>query len=149
MLGCVHLFSELAPEDTRALTEHSKIRTYPANTILINEGDHSDSLFVILDGRVKAYASNENGKDVTLSLMGPGEYFGELALLDDAPRSASVLAHEKTRLFAVSRADLEDLLFVDRDLAYEVLWNFVRTLSRRLRATNDKMTFLATTNKFE
>ena len=44
--------------------------------------------------------------------------------------------------------DLEDLLFVDRDLAYELLWNFVRTLSRRLRATNDKMTFLATTNKF-
>jgi CRP/FNR family cyclic AMP-dependent transcriptional regulator len=51
-------------------------------------------------------------------------------------------------LFVVNRRDLEDLLFVDRDLAYELLWNFVRTLSRRLRATNDKMTFLATTSKF-
>ena len=48
----------------------------------------------------------------------------------------------------VGEEDLEDLLFVDRDLAYELLWNFVRTLSRRLRATNDKMTFLATTSKF-
>ena len=48
----------------------------------------------------------------------------------------------------IHRRDLEDLLFVDRDLAYELLWNWVRTLSRRLRATNDKMTFLATTSKF-
>ena len=67
---------------------------------------------------------------------------------DDAPRSASVIAHEALKLFEVDRQDLDDLLFVDRDLAYELLWNFVRTLSRRLRATNDKMTFLATTNKF-
>ena len=56
--------------------------------------------------------------------------------------------HERCRLFVINRRDLEDLLFVDRDLAYELLWNFVRTLSRRLRATNDKMTFLATTSKF-
>ena len=64
------------------------------------------------------------------------------------PRSATALSHEACRLFVLKRADLEDLLFVDRDLAYELLWKFVRTLSRRLRATNDKMTFLATTNKF-
>jgi CRP-like cAMP-binding protein len=71
-----------------------------------------------------------------------------MSLIDDDSRSATALVHETCRLFEISRRNLEDLLFVDRDLAYELLWNFVRTLSRRLRATNDKMTFLATTNKF-
>jgi CRP/FNR family cyclic AMP-dependent transcriptional regulator len=79
---------------------------------------------------------------------GAGAYFGEMSLIDDATRSATAVCHERCRLFVVNRKDLEDLLFVDRDLAYELLWNWVRTLSRRLRATNDKMTFLATTSKF-
>ena len=64
------------------------------------------------------------------------------------PRSATAVCHEKCRLFVVNLRDLEDLLFVDRDLAYELLWNWVRTLSRRLRATNDKMTFLSVSGKF-
>jgi CRP/FNR family transcriptional regulator, cyclic AMP receptor protein len=77
-----------------------------------------------------------------------GAYFGEMALIDDFPRSAHAIVHEKCRLFVIRKEALEDLLFVDRDLAYELLWNFVRTLSSRLRETNDKMTFLSVTNKF-
>jgi CRP-like cAMP-binding protein len=83
-----------------------------------------------------------------LAVLRPGAYFGEMSLIDDESRSATAIAHEPVRLFVIKRRDLEDLLFVDRDLAYEFLWKMVRTLSRRLRATNDKMTFLATSNKF-
>ena len=61
---------------------------------------------------------------------------------------AHAIAHEKCRLFTLSKEDLERLLFVDRDLAYELLWNIVRTLSARLREANDKMTFLSVATKF-
>jgi CRP-like cAMP-binding protein len=71
-----------------------------------------------------------------------------MALIDDFPRSADARAHEACRLFVIRKEHLEDLLFVDRDLAYDLLWNFVRTLSSRLRETNDKMTFLAASSRF-
>ena len=71
-----------------------------------------------------------------------------MSLIDESPRSADAKAHEDTELFVIRKEDLEDLLFVDRDLAYDLLWNFVRTLSGRLRETNDKMTFLAVSNRF-
>ena len=83
-----------------------------------------------------------------LAVLRAGAYFGEMALIDDFPRCADARAHEDCRLFVIRKEDLEDLLFVDRDLAYELLWNFVRTLAARLRETNDKMTFLAVTNRF-
>ena len=83
-----------------------------------------------------------------LAVLGPGAAFGEMSLIDDFPRSADARAHEPCKLFVVRKEDMEDLLFVDRDLAYDLLWSFVRTLSSRLRETNDKMTFMAVTSKF-
>jgi len=83
-----------------------------------------------------------------LAILKGGDYFGEMALIDDFPRSADARIHETARLFVISKEQLEQLLFIDRDLAYELLWNFVRTLSNRLRETNDKMTFLAASSRF-
>ena len=80
--------------------------------------------------------------------MKAGAYFGEMALIDDFPRSAHAIVHEKCRLFVIRKEDLEDLLFVDRDLAYELLVELRAHASGRLRETNDKMTFLSVTNKF-
>lgn len=113
------------------------------------EGDKGDDFYVILEGTVRISRIVPGMGEEALAVLREGAYFGEMSLLDDAPRSATVISHESLLLFVINRQDLEDLLFVDRDLAYEMLWNFVRTLSRRLRATNDKMTFLATSSKFE
>ena len=84
-----------------------------------------------------------------LTILRPGQAFGEMALIDDCPRSADALGHERCRLFVLSKQDLEDLLFVDRDLAYDLLWKMVRVLSGRLRETTNKMTFLSFAGKFE
>jgi CRP-like cAMP-binding protein len=115
---------------------------------VFDEGDAGDKFYVVLDGAVRISRIVPGMGEEALAVLRKGAYFGEMSLIDDAPRSATAIAHETVKLFVVKRRDLEDLLFVDRDLAYELLWAFVRTLSRRLRATNDKMTFLATTNKF-
>ena len=83
-----------------------------------------------------------------LSILEPGSYFGEMAMIDDAPRSADAWAHSACALAVIRREDLDQLMFIDKDLAYDLLWTLVRTLTARLRETNDKMTFLSVTGKF-
>ena len=85
----------LGPSLLQAMTAMGHTRAFRKDAILIQEGDHSSTLYIVLTGRVLAYASSEEGRDVVLSDYGPGEYFGELAL-DGGPRAASVRAAEPT-----------------------------------------------------
>ena len=124
-------------------------KDYKKNDTIFAEGDVGETFYMILEGAVRISRIVPGMGEEALAVLREAAYFGEMSLIDDEARSATALVHESCKLFEMSRRDLEDLLFVDRDLAYELLWNFVRTLSRRLRATNDKMTFLATSNKFE
>lgn len=139
MLSNVYMFSELAPSDENILTEHSHTRTYPANTILINEGDQTDSLYVILDGEVKVYASDETGKEVILNILRGGEYFGELALVDDAPRSASVMTLTPVKVRVISKADFKQCLAQNSEMAF----NLIRSLAKQVRALTDSVKSLA------
>jgi len=139
MLDRVHLFSELAPADTRVLTEHCTTRTYPGNTILITEGDETDSLYVIAEGQVKAYASDEHGKEVILSMMGPGEYFGELALVDDAPRSASIMTLTSCKLMIITKRDFQSCLAEHPEMSYSL----IRALTRQVRHLTERVKSLA------
>jgi CRP-like cAMP-binding protein len=148
ILAQVDMFEGLPSAHLRRLVEIGVEEAHGRGHTLFEEGDDGDKFFVILDGAVRISRFVPGMGEEALAVLRRGAYFGEMSLIEHAPRSAHAICHERGRLFVVARRDLEDLLFVDRDLAYEVLWNFVRTLSRRLRATNDKMTFLATTNKF-
>ena len=93
----------LAQETLNAIAATGVVRKYPKNAVLINEGDQSDTLFIILSGKVKVYASNEAGKEVVIDFHGPGEYVGEM-MLDGAPRSASVVTVDNTAAAVVNRA---------------------------------------------
>jgi len=139
MLNKLHLFSDLKPSDTDALTRHSTVRTYPANSILINEGDNTDSLYVVMEGEVKAYASDETGKEVILNMLGPGEYFGELALVDEAPRSASVKTMEPTKVMIIAKHDFKKVLADNPDMAY----NLIQSLTKQVRCLTDNVKSLA------
>jgi CRP/FNR family transcriptional regulator, cyclic AMP receptor protein len=113
-------------------------RAFARNAIIVSEGDETDSLYVLLSGRVKVFLSDAQGKEVTLNLLGPGEYFGEVTL-DGGPRSASVMALEDTRCVVAKRSEL--LALVERHPEFAL--HMVRKLARRVRALTENVKSLA------
>jgi CRP/FNR family transcriptional regulator, cyclic AMP receptor protein len=148
ILAQIDIFSGLPQGHLRRVVDIGVDEQYKTGATIFKEGEPGDKFYLIVEGAVRISRFVPGMGEEALAVLRAPAYFGEMSLIDDAPRSATAVSHERCRLFVVHRRDLEDLLFVDRDLAYELLWNWVRTLSRRLRATNDKMTFLATTSKF-
>jgi CRP/FNR family transcriptional regulator, cyclic AMP receptor protein len=122
----------------KAVSGHAVTRTYPKNSVVVNEGDRTDSLYIIVSGRVKFYASDENGKEIVLNFAGPGEYFGEL-MLDEGPRSASVMTLEATRFSVIPKDDFVD--FVTKNPEFSL--HLVRKLIRRVRALTENVKSLA------
>jgi len=147
-LSKTSIFSGLPPAYLHRIARIGLEEEHKHGEAIFAEGDKGDRFYLILDGAVRISRMVPGMGEEALAILRPGDYFGEMSLIDDATRSAHALVHESCKLFVLRKEDLENLLFVDRDLAYEILWNFVRTLSQRLRETNDKMTFLAVTNKF-
>jgi CRP/FNR family cyclic AMP-dependent transcriptional regulator len=139
MLEHVELFAGLAPDELARLSSRAVIHSYPRNTIIINQGDVSNSLHVIVSGRVKVYLSNEEGKEVILNSQGPGESFGEMALLDARPRSASVITTESSKLAIISKVDFEQFL---QDHP-QVMLKILQQAFARLRALTETVGSLA------
>ena len=139
ILGNIPLFSCLDDTALDALSKVAVKKTFPSHTILLSEGDKTDSLYVICSGKVKVEISDEHGKEVILTMLGPGEYFGEMALLDGKPRSASVVTRGPTELLIISRNDFRDILISNPDAVY----NLLRGLLKRLREANEKIESLA------
>jgi CRP/FNR family transcriptional regulator, cyclic AMP receptor protein len=148
LLSKIGLFSALQPTYLRRIATLGLEEDYPPDAIIFKEGAVGDKVYLIIGGAVRISRTVPGMGEEALAVLRAGNHFGEMALIDDFPRSADARAHEACRLFVIRKEDLEDLLFVDRDLAYDLLWSFVRTLSGRLRETNDKMTFMAVTSKF-
>ena len=128
----------LSEAELQALSGHGTARAYPKGAIVVTEGDTTDTLYVILDGRVKVYASDDQGREVVFVTQGPGEYFGEL-VLDGGLRSASVMTLEKSRLLVVPKAEYED--FVAKNPAFAL--NVMRKLIMRVRTLSASVKSLA------
>lgn len=131
-------FLKLSDEELAAISRHGVPREFGARTVLMTEGDKSDALYILLEGRVRAYVSDENGREAVLSEMGPGEYFGEIAF-DERPRSASVITLEKCRLLVVPRAELE--AFISENPRFAV--HFIRRLIHRVRMLTENVRSLS------
>jgi CRP-like cAMP-binding protein len=144
----VRFFSGLKPEALELIAKVSVEEQHPSGTKLFSHGDAGDRLYLILEGRVRISREVPGMGEEALAVLGPGQVFGEMALLDESPRSADAIVHERCRLLALPKAAFDDLLFLHKDLAYEVLQSFVRLLTARLRETNDKLTFLTFSGKF-
>jgi len=130
---------ELTSDDLELIAAHGSRRSYPKNSILISEGDSAGDFYIVVSGQVRVYSSNEEGREVILNSIGPGGYFGELSVMDDAPRSASVVTLEPTQVVAVSKAALRRCLAEHPDIALRM----IRALSQRVRALTTSLRNMA------
>jgi CRP/FNR family cyclic AMP-dependent transcriptional regulator len=128
----------LPPKLLEALGAVASTRAFARHAIIVSEGDETDSLYVLLAGRVRVFLSDAQGKEVTLNQLGPGEYFGEITL-DGGPRSASVMALEDTRCAVVKRSELVAL--VERQPEFAL--HMVRKLAHRVRGLTENVRSLA------
>jgi CRP/FNR family transcriptional regulator, cyclic AMP receptor protein len=117
----------LDPGLLREIARRGGVRSYPAQSILINEGDSSDALFIVLSGRVKVYSNNAEGKEIVIATHGAGEYVGELAL-DGGVRSASVMTLEATTCSVVSGANLREFIAEHPDFALHLIHKLIRSV---------------------
>jgi len=130
--------SALDPEDLAEISKRGVPRLFRERTVLVTEGEKTNALYIIVEGRVRAYVSDANGREAVLSVMGPGEYFGEVAF-DDGPRSASVVTLEPCQLIVVPRAEFEE--FLDENPAFRA--HFINKLIGRIRTLTQNVRSLA------
>jgi CRP/FNR family transcriptional regulator, cyclic AMP receptor protein len=142
------LFQGLRPAALELLLAIATEEEHKRGTFLFRQGESGERLYLIQDGKVRISRNVSGAGEEALAILGPGEVFGEMALLDESPRSADAIVHESCRLLSIPKDAFDDLLFSRKELAYEVLWGFVRLLSTRLRETNDKLTFLSVSGRF-
>jgi CRP-like cAMP-binding protein len=147
-LSNMNLFRGLSADGLERISAIAGEEAHQANSFVFHEGEMGDKLYLILEGKVRISRNLPGMGEEALAVLGPGESFGEMSLIDDTPRSADAVVHERARFLVITREAFEDLLFVHKDLAYEILWNFVKTLSGRLRDANDKMAFMTVTSRF-
>ncbi|MBI1966960.1 MAG: Crp/Fnr family transcriptional regulator [Gemmatimonadetes bacterium] len=135
VLQKVPLFSQLSPADLQRVTAVAREKFYPKNSVILFEDDPGDALFVVVSGQVKVVLIGEDGREVILSVLGQGQFFGEMSLIDDEPRSAHVIAMEDANLVVLRREDFEAILTQTPAIALALL----REMSRRLRRADEKV----------
>jgi CRP/FNR family transcriptional regulator, cyclic AMP receptor protein len=139
VLKSLPLFGTFSQEQLRALAPMAMRRSAPRGMAVLREGGAVDCLYVVVSGRLKVMVGEADGKETILSILGPGEFFGEMGLIDDNPRSASVVAIEPCELIAVTRTAFRRCLAENAELAMAVM----RVLVRRLREADRKIGSLA------
>ncbi|HET8539598.1 MAG TPA: Crp/Fnr family transcriptional regulator [Anaeromyxobacter sp.] len=140
LLRSVSIFADLDPASVAALERLADLREYPAGAVVVSQEDRGDALFVLVQGKVKVVLYGDSGREIILSIFkAPGDFFGEMSLLDDQPRSATVIADAPSRLLVLSRRDFQEHIGRHPRTALRVL----QELSRRLRRADSVIGNLA------
>jgi CRP/FNR family cyclic AMP-dependent transcriptional regulator len=138
-LRTVPLFAKLDEAELGRFAEVTREKAYPRGSVIVFEDDPGDSLFLVRSGRVKVVLIGEDGREVILGVLGAGDHFGELSLIDDQPRSAHVIAMEDTVLLVLRREDFRRRVEERPSIA----WSLLTELARRLREADSKIRGLA------
>lgn len=135
----VPLLASVSEAQLDQLAAGSVRKNYPRGRTIVAEGEPSQSLFILLSGRAKVQRSDSEGKEVILAVIQAGEFFGEMSLIDDAPRSASVITLESCDFMAITKEAFKDMLYQSP----EMCWYIMRGMVRRLREADKKIETLA------
>jgi len=135
LLRRVPVFTNLAEEDLERVVEVAVPRRFETGEMVFRERDEGDTCYVIRDGRARAVRSHPDGRSITLADCGPGDIFGELAMFDQEPRSATVEVLEPTEVIAILGADMRRLMAEQPSIAVKL----IASLAQRLRATNERL----------
>jgi CRP/FNR family cyclic AMP-dependent transcriptional regulator len=138
-LRSMPLFSMLPDAELERIAHLTHARSVPRGTLIVRQGDPTDALYILISGAIKVYNCDDEGREVILSLLGPGEFFGEMGLIDGAPRSANVVAREHCDLVVLGKNDFRRCLADHSDVA----WQMMRSLVGRLRDADRKIESLA------
>jgi CRP/FNR family transcriptional regulator, cyclic AMP receptor protein len=139
LLRTVPIFSELTDDDIASLSRLAARRRIPKDTVVFFENEEGDFFFMILEGRIKVTILGDDGREVILSVLGAGDFFGEMALLDNEPRSATAIAIEETELLSLHRVDFQAVLTDNRSITVAL----IKSLTARLRRANHQISTLA------
>lgn len=139
LLKKVHLFENLTENELAKIQKICIRETHAKDTAMFFEGDPGNRCYVITRGEVRISKFIQNIGEEALAVLKAGDYFGEMALIDNFPRSAHAIANTDIEVLAINKTDLDRVLISDRELGYKLLWTFTRTLSKRLRETNEKL----------
>lgn len=138
-LGRAYLFRNLTPHELEPFLKVARYRSYSPNEMVIAEEETGEDLFLILDGSVRVIKGRSGEYEQVIGMLREGEFFGEMALIDRMPRSASVYAHQPLKLVIFSHQDLREIFSSNPAIGLKVVTAFAEVLSKRLRDTNDKL----------
>lgn len=141
----IPFLSNLPDQTLSELASHAKKNSFHKHSFIISEGDETSSLYILLSGKVRVFSSDVHGKEVTLLIQTAASYFGELALLSNEPRSASVVALENTTCAIISQVDFKRWLSNHPDVAF----GLIQDLAGTVRRLTDKVRQLALSNVYE
>ena len=144
LLKNVELFNHLTDEQISELANQSREVQFRKNAILMTEGDAGESMYVIASGLVKVFVSDEDGKELVLYEQGEGAVIGDIALLDDEPRSASVATLENTTAIMINKSDFLRIMQSSPEMALGI----IRSLTQRLRHATEGSRSLALDNVY-
>jgi CRP-like cAMP-binding protein len=147
ILRKVALFEGLTSRQLSIIMRVLRAREYAPGASIFSEGEKGDSMFIIAEGRVRLSQIIAGGEEA-LTLIEAGQHFGEMALIDDGPRSSFAIAHSPCVLYELGSRAFNEVMFMHKDIAYVLLWTLVRTLTHRLRETDERLYSLLTMASF-
>jgi CRP/FNR family cyclic AMP-dependent transcriptional regulator len=139
MFEAISLFAKLDADDIASIEAHTNVKRCRRNTVIIERGDESSALYFITSGQVRIYLTGEDGKEITLNELGPGDYFGELALIGETQRTASAMTLSDCELRMLNKAEFKNCLEQHPRIAF----NLIRHLSFEVKRLSDDLADMA------